>query len=168
MKLNIGVINYKLPGPDGVPYIHIDAHNHMLWKEGVGAVPLDLVADCRKLPYEHGTIEEVYSSELLEHLGRWEYMGALKEWYRVLCVGGRVIIEVPNLLGICVQFVEHPEDRRGLMQLFYGGQDRGLEHFDYHCNGFTPEILKEDLESIGFKVTDSRFEKGLIHVEATK
>ena len=95
MKLNIGVINYKEGG-----YTHIDAHPHMLWREGVGAVPLDVVADARNLPYEDGSIDEIYSSELLEHLGRWEYMDALKEWYRVLKIEGKLIVEVPDLLGI--------------------------------------------------------------------
>lgn len=162
MKLNIGVINWK----EG--YTHVDAHDHMLWREGVGAVPLDVVADCRKLPYENETIEEVYSSELLEHLGRWEYMDALREWHRVLQPGGKIIVEVPNLLGICTHFINKPEDRRALMQHFYGGQDRGLEHFDFHHNGFTTEILEEDLKSIGFKIIDNTSQRGMVHIEAIK
>lgn len=141
LKLNIGCINYK----DG--YIHIDVDNHKLWKNGE-LVPLDIIADARRLPFKDNEVDEIYTSHMLEHLGRFEYMDALREFYRVLKTGGLLDIEVPDLLSICKQFIEEPNKRRVLLQHIYGGQSFST---DFHKTGFTLEILTEDLISVGFK-----------------
>jgi predicted SAM-dependent methyltransferase len=57
----------------------------------------EVVADARVLPFEDNTVDELYSSHLLEHFGYEEPL--LEEWCRVLCCGGKITIVVPDLIG---------------------------------------------------------------------
>lgn len=164
LRLNIGCINYRVH-EDGVPYVHVDVHQHQLWREGVGVVELDVIADCRKLPYLNDSVDEVYTNQTLEHLGRFEYMDALNEFYRVLKPGGILDVAVPDIEAVCRQFIDKPQDRRALMQFFYGGQSFET---DYHKTGFTSDILKEDLEKLSFKEFKKIEGEGLIRFQCIK
>jgi len=57
----------------------------------------DVVADARALPFEDDTVDELYSSHLLEHFGYEEPV--LEEWRRVLRKGGKITIVVPDIVG---------------------------------------------------------------------
>ena len=57
----------------------------------------DVVADARALPFEDATIDELYSSHLLEHFGYEEPI--LEEWHRVLRPEGKITIVVPDIIG---------------------------------------------------------------------
>jgi SAM-dependent methyltransferase len=57
----------------------------------------EVVADARTLPFEDNTVDELYSSHLLEHFGYEEPV--LEEWHRVLRPGGKITIVVPDLIG---------------------------------------------------------------------
>ena len=48
------------------------------------------------LPFEDASQDAVYSSHVLEHIPYWEQ--ALQEWFRVLKVGGFMVIVVPHWL----------------------------------------------------------------------
>jgi SAM-dependent methyltransferase len=50
--------------------------------------------DGKTLPFEDNSQDAVFSSHCLEHIA--DYKGALREWYRVLRVGGFMIISVPH------------------------------------------------------------------------
>ncbi len=50
--------------------------------------------DGKTLPFEDESQDAVSSSHCLEHID--DYKGALREWYRVLRVGGFMIISVPH------------------------------------------------------------------------
>lgn len=50
--------------------------------------------DGRTLPYENGSLDYVYSSHTLEHIDDWK--NAIRDWYRVLKVGGHLVITVPH------------------------------------------------------------------------
>jgi SAM-dependent methyltransferase len=50
--------------------------------------------DGKILPFENESQDAVFSSHCLEHIA--DYKGALREWYRVLRVGGFMIIVVPH------------------------------------------------------------------------
>jgi len=57
----------------------------------------EVIADARALPFEDNTVDELYSSHLLEHFGYEEPV--LEEWHRVLRPGGKITIVVPDLMG---------------------------------------------------------------------
>lgn len=54
----------------------------------------DVVADACKLPYDDGTVDFIVSTHLLEHFA--DPRKVLKEWLRVLRVGGRIALVVPD------------------------------------------------------------------------
>lgn len=50
--------------------------------------------DGRTLPFETCSQDYVYSSHCLEHID--DYVNAIKEWYRVVKVGGHIVTVVPH------------------------------------------------------------------------
>jgi ADP-heptose:LPS heptosyltransferase/predicted SAM-dependent methyltransferase len=61
---------------------------------GIQMQPDVVVEDCAKLPYEDGEMDFVFSSHLLEHVQ--DYYAALAEWWRVLKVGGYLVLYLPH------------------------------------------------------------------------
>lgn len=47
-----------------------------------------------RLPYDENTLDYVYSSHCLEHLK--DYKNPLQDWFRVLKVGGHLVVTVPH------------------------------------------------------------------------
>jgi SAM-dependent methyltransferase len=50
--------------------------------------------DGTTLPFRDGTVDTVFSSHLLEHV--IDYKAIIKDWYRVLRVGGYIVCHVPH------------------------------------------------------------------------
>ena len=50
--------------------------------------------DGRRLPWTDGSVDAVFSSHVLEHID--DPIGALRDWFRVLRVGGYVVCHVPH------------------------------------------------------------------------
>lgn len=62
-----------------------------------GAIGIDLSYpgyDGKRLPFEEGTVDTVYASHTLEHID--DPLEAIREWFRVLKVGGYLVIGVPH------------------------------------------------------------------------
>jgi len=51
--------------------------------------------DGKILPFSTGSVDTVYTSHCLEHIA--DYSGAILEWFRVLKIGGYLIIIVPHM-----------------------------------------------------------------------
>jgi len=67
---------------------------------------------------------------------------------KLLVKGGRLYIEVPNFYWHALEIVANPLNRQ-IVEYAFGGQKN---EWDYHYNGFTPELLHEDLSIAGFVV----------------
>ena len=110
----------------------------------------DYRCDIRHLPVDDQSFDVVHARHVLEHFGRGEVMKVLKEWTRILRVGGEFHISVPNLMYAVEQIAlmeyggtdPHPYP---FWQL-YGRQD---DEYDFHKNGFTPRRLQLLLERLG-------------------
>lgn len=50
--------------------------------------------DGSRLPFEDGSVDTVYSSHMLEHVA--DYVATIRDWYRVLRVGGFIVCVVPH------------------------------------------------------------------------
>ena len=76
--------------------VGVDHHNGD-WQDNDGnprhAIS-DVQADARKLPYEDGSVDFLVNTHVLEHFA--DPTEALTEWLRVLRVGGRLAIVVPD------------------------------------------------------------------------
>ncbi len=89
---------------------------------------VDVVADISKpLPFEDGFADVVVGSHVIEHI--YNYLETLKEWKRVLKVGGKMILVVPD-----------PE--------LYNA----IACDPSHVHAFTKEALETSFEMLGMKV----------------
>ena len=129
---------------------------------GCGAKHIDgyINIDCRYLPsvdeinnvkflrnYSTNSVDEIYSSHVLEHFSRWDYKNVLNRWFEILNDGGVLKLAVPDFESIS-NYYNRTKDLKSLMGLLYGGQDYN-ENFHYVTFDFNS--LSEDLKSIGFK-----------------
>lgn len=134
MKLHLGCGNKHIDG-----FINIDARQ----LPGV-----DVVCDINSLPqYDANTIDLIYSSHVLEHTKRNEYMTILKRWYDLLCDGGTLRLAVPDMEQVINHYNIHG-DLRLLRGFLWGGQ---TYNENFHYMGWDFKTLKEDLIEVGFK-----------------
>lgn len=122
----------------------------------------DIVADARQIPEPDGKYDVIYASHVLEHFGFKWTVNILKEWIRVLKVGGKLVITVPNLEWAAEKILQAKDgkidqfDKERAMFMFFSAQkDGGAE--DYHKAGFTPKSLESLLKSIDL-LTDVKIE----------
>ena len=137
-RINVGCGFDKRAG-----YINVDLH---------AMHNPDVIADVRDLRiFATAAYEEVLAQDVLEHLPRADAQPALAEWARILAPGGRLVLRVPNLLGLLHLFRDRPglEDQRTCVQLLFGTQ---AYDGDWHFNGYTELLLRHALHDAGFDV----------------
>jgi len=104
----------------------------------------DVVCDIRYLPVADQTFDMVYSSHTLEHFPWIDMDKILKEWSRILKIGGEMVIVVPNLRWSAKRLLEDTPIVQD-MWVLYGEQNYGK---NFHTGGFTPNLLKSLVESL--------------------
>ena len=92
MKINLGSNNKRVDG-----YINVDA----LDLENV-----DVVHDLTIFPYpfKDNSAAEIISIEFLEHISFKYTNQVLRECYRILAPGGRLIMQVPDIGAMCSMY----------------------------------------------------------------
>jgi predicted SAM-dependent methyltransferase len=134
MKLHLGCGEKHIKG-----FINVDVRK----LNGV-----DLVDDIKKLnSFEKESVDLIYASHVLEHIGRREYVSVLSRWYDLLKVSGKLRIAVPDFEKV----VEHYNENKNLPVLrgfLYGGQ---TYEQNYHYCTWDFNTLSEDLKNLGFK-----------------
>jgi SAM-dependent methyltransferase len=91
------------------------------------------------LPFDDGSFDVVWSSEVIEHVAdtaRW-----LSEVRRVLVPGGRLLLTTPN---------------HGRLRLAIGGIERYSEPLGDHLHLYSTRSLRELLTEFDFAVTELR------------
>jgi predicted SAM-dependent methyltransferase len=132
-KLHLGCGKIRLPG-----YINVDI------QEGPA---VDRVADLRALPWENGSVDMVYSCAAIEHFGRREWIGILREWARVLKPGGLLRLSTADFEAAIERYRE-THNLQELLGLLIGGQK---DDYDWHGMIFDFATLKSGLEEAGFR-----------------
>lgn len=137
IKLNLGCGNDIRPG-----YINIDRYNN------TGRV--DMKCDIGDLPFEDGSVDEILTSHVFEHIGIMDMYSVLSEWRRALRDKGRLVLYLPDLEHEVNIWLNAPDDKKWLeVHRIFGAQSHpGNTHF---C-GFNPASLKSFLESFNFYV----------------
>lgn len=108
LKLHLGCGERYLPG-----FIHVDSRklDHV-----------DVVADIESLSvFPENAADMIYHVAVLEHIGRYDTVTTLKEWFRVLKPGGVLRSSVPNF-GSIVEAYQKWGDIEQLLGPLYGGQ----------------------------------------------
>lgn len=116
----------------------------------VDAIPLqtvDIIADIRDLPFENESVDEVFSSAVLKHFNYNEVKEILKECFRVLKIGGKIEIIVPDLEEIIKKYQSKNIDFLKFNIWIYGAQSYS---YDYHKSCWDFENFKKILTEIGF------------------
>ena len=105
----------------------------------IASLPGVVMAPMWDLPYPDQQVDEIFSRHALEHVEKRKVVPTLAEWRRVLKTGGRLVVEVPDLVWCCENWLQHP-DAGWNMDAIFGTQDHPGQ---FHLTGFTPEIMAE-------------------------
>ena len=112
---------------------------------------VDFIGDLRDLSqFDDNSVEEVYASHVLEHIGQAHVNKTLKEIFRIIKKGGKFYVSVPDLDVLCRMFVHEKASKKikfDVMRMIFGGQ---TDKYDYHYFGWNFEFLNEFLIEAGF------------------
>jgi predicted SAM-dependent methyltransferase len=135
IKLHLGCGSKQIPG-----FVNIDIN----WTPAV-----DQVCDISQLTiFEDASVDMIYACHVLEHFGRHEFTTVIKEWHRVLRVGGLLRLSVPDFAACARIYLDGGiDDIRYVTGLMVGGQ---RNEYDYHKMIFDEPSLTQHLANIGF------------------
>jgi predicted SAM-dependent methyltransferase len=102
---------------------------------------VDVVADVTKLPFKKGELDGVMNRNLIEHFGRHEIEGLLKEWARVIKKGGFIQVETVDMGRTMDRWRDIPEEN-----LLDGALGAQTYPENFHKMLFTKEILERYLD----------------------
>lgn len=112
------------------------------------SVSPDVRCDVHSIPEPDCKYDEVWSRHVLEHFPADESEVLLREWCRILKIGGVLKINVPNLECAARRILDGPEVTPvHLLQYAYWqvyGQQK--DRYDFHKTGFTPRSLGKLVE----------------------
>ncbi len=136
VRLHIGCGKRHIPG-----FVHVDIQEFPHVDHVVQVQELSFAAD--------GSVDLVYACHVLEHFGRIAYMDVLREWYRVLKIGGTLRLAVPDFRACAKIYYERGLENglSGLMGLICGGQ---RDEYDFHKMVFDEPFLSTALYAVGF------------------
>lgn len=132
MKLDLGA-GFKVN--DGYTSVGLEDHH-------------DIRADLRSLPLPDECASEAMAIHVIEHFNRWEVPAVLKEWKRVLKPGGLLVLEQPDLVKCCRNFLTDDDPQNGIMGIF--GDPAHEDPLMLHKWGYTPHTLRPLLIQAGF------------------
>jgi len=124
LKLNLGCGLDKRKG-----WVNLDAY---------ASVKPDLIHDLlNPLPFSNNSVQYVLAQDILEHFTKEDVRKVIAEIGRVLKLGGKVEVRVPNIDDIIVRFADYKEVRN---EFLYGTTEvTGV--FGAHKVGYTPEMM---------------------------
>lgn len=140
LKLHLGCGSIHLDG-----YINVDKFN----------TSADLVMDAWKLNFPDNSVDEIFTSHMVEHMTYPQFMKALEEWKRVLNRGASLIIRCPNFEECLKRWQNADYQKR------WGANNEGVNvilGFQYRGPGyvnrniFTSKRLADLVSRVGFEV----------------
>ena len=133
-RLHLGCGTKFLPG-----WKHVDVTPHP---------HVELVATVDHLEaVDNGSVSEIYACHVLEHVGRNNLVPVLREWHRVLAVGGTVRIAVPDWDAV-VEYYQATRRLEDVYGLLVGGQ---RDAYDFHSVQLNFRLLESLLHYCGFE-----------------
>jgi len=109
---------------------------------------VDVIANISNLPFEQGTVAEIYNSHVIEHFTEYEVTNhILPYWYSMLKNSGKMVIICPDAKSMMIDYANGHFPWENLRKVTYGCQDYGGNH---HFNMYTSESLCKILLNCGF------------------
>ena len=135
VRLNLGSGSQEIEG-----YINVDARD----------LPnVDVIADLSNLPYEDATVDEIFSSHVIEHFTFSQLQKELLPyWYSLLKPNGVFRAIFPDFEAMLPDYQSGEISFDQLARVVMGGQDYML---DYHYSLLASEKVMEMLQEAGFK-----------------
>lgn len=106
-------------------------------------------------PFQDGSADEVLAVHVWEHFYEWDHPHITREAWRALKPGGKFILEMPDLIKACRNFVKNPsmEGRAAMMGYWGIYSDPSYEcEYQAHKSGWWPKKLTDWLVERGFSV----------------
>lgn len=101
---------------------------------------VDIVATADALPFEPSSVQEIFSSHVLEHFPREQLRRQiLPGWVRLLRAGGELRAVVPDGQAMLEAWARGETGFENLRRIFYGDQEY---EGDFHYDMFTPDSLR--------------------------
>lgn len=134
LRVNVGC--GEKPSPD---HVNVDARQ---------LPEVEVVADAGKLPFEPGSVTELYSAHLIEHFREHHFATViLPHWRKALQPDGRLRIVCPNWEEMLRRVASGEIKYDDFKTVTFGSQDyEGDDHFAM----YTPKSLTRLLEQAGF------------------
>jgi len=159
MKLHLGCGAKYFKG-----YINVDGYDYEGQDTSRTDSKYDIKAYLQELPFKNNSIEEILLVHVIEHFCRWKTIDLIKDFKRILKIGGRLIVEMPDLEQVAKLYVKH--GRHGWRQIktplgklsmaatqFYGNQWDSLE-YETHRYLWEKQEFADELIKIGFKIEE--------------
>lgn len=125
--------------------------------------------DMLDLPYPEGHADAIYSSHAIEHLPIRLSKLALHRWHKLLKIGGKLYLAVPDLELIAQNFLASQDNEQAYNWYMFCmfGYQVNQEHMitdtrldlppydgEFHYTGYTKKSMMALLNKIGYKLTD--------------
>jgi predicted SAM-dependent methyltransferase len=144
VKLHVGCASKRLDG-----YINIDSRQTDATDHVCDASAITIVSE--------GSVSEIYSRHMLEHLDPNDAIDTLKHWFGLLQPSGMLNVIVPDITFHAQQILGLVQSSMGDQNLhamagFWGWRDetRGGSKEDAHRWGYTEQSLVQILIDLGF------------------
>ena len=144
IKFNMGCGRDRLPG-----YLGVDMHSDTA----------DIKQDIMKLDLPEHCADEIFASHVIEHIPQHRAPKVLEKWLATLKDGGMLVMETPDLAGLCKDYLEQDgADQHMTAMCIYGAhvdritpetQEKGA--LSPHLWGYTPKSLSDLCKAVGFK-----------------
>ena len=144
VKFNMGCGRDRLPG-----YLGVDMHSDTA----------DIKQDIMKLDLPEQCADEIFASHVIEHIPQHRAPKVLEKWLATLKDGGMLVMETPDLAGLCKDYLEQDgADQHMTAMCIYGAhvdritpetQEKGA--LSPHLWGYTPKSLADLCTAVGFK-----------------
>tara|TARA_Y100000768_G_scaffold61033_1_gene41470 strand:- start:2734 stop:3291 length:558 start_codon:yes stop_codon:yes gene_type:complete len=139
-KLHLGCGERYLSG-----YIHVDINK---------LDNVDIVTSVDNLAmFEDDSIDEIYSSHVLEYFDKFESLEVLSEWRRVLKKNGILRLAVPNFSSL-VEVYNSTNNIDNVIGPIVGRWEINKAEKIYHKQIFDFKSLKNQLEHVGYRDVD--------------
>jgi len=111
---------------------------------------VDVVCDLSKtLPWKDNEVDKIHAESIIEHIPMGEQyvntIKVLKEWNRVLKIGGMLTLKIPDLAALCGAYAIHSGT---VISYLYGKQDYPE---NTHVAGFSINVLKDIFSKTNFE-----------------